>query len=66
MTEKEVDKLIESLGILVVDENSYTRKITRMMLMSIGAKSIFEAADGVAAVTVRWPILRPGRATPLP
>ena len=52
MTEKEIDKLIEGLGILVVDENPYTRKITRMMLMSIGAKSIYEAADGVAALDI--------------
>ena len=54
MTEKDVNKLIESLGILVVDENAYTRKITRMMLTSMGAKLIYEAADGVAAIdTIR-------------
>jgi len=45
-------RLIEGLGILVVDENPYTRKLTRMMLMNVGAKSIFEAADGVAALEV--------------
>jgi len=38
--------------LLVVDENPYTRKLTRMMLMNIGAKSIFEAADGLAALDV--------------
>jgi two-component system, chemotaxis family, chemotaxis protein CheY len=52
MTESDIDKRIESLGVLVVDENPYTRKITRMMLLSIGAKSIYEAADGVAALDV--------------
>jgi two-component system, chemotaxis family, chemotaxis protein CheY len=52
MPGKQSDRLIEQLGILVVDENPYTRKLTRMMLMNIGAKSICEAADGVAALDV--------------
>jgi len=49
---KQLEKLIEPLGLLVVDDNHYMRKITRMMLMNIGAKSIFEAADGVEALDV--------------
>ena len=49
---KQLEKLIERIGLLVVDENPYTRKLTRMMLMNIGAKSIFEAADGLAALDV--------------
>jgi CheY-like chemotaxis protein len=38
-------------GILVVDGDPYTPAL-RMMLMNVGAKSIFEAADGVAALEV--------------
>jgi two-component system, chemotaxis family, chemotaxis protein CheY len=54
MSSKQIEKLIESLGILIVDESLYMRKLTRMMLMNIGAKTIFEAADGVAALdTIR-------------
>ena len=49
---KQLEKLIERLSLLVVDENPYTRKLTRMMLMNIGAKSIFEAADGLSALDV--------------
>jgi CheY-like chemotaxis protein len=49
---KQLEKLIERLGLLVVDENPYTRKLTRTMLMNIGAKSIFEAADGLSALDV--------------
>jgi two-component system, chemotaxis family, chemotaxis protein CheY len=49
---KQIEKLIERLGILVVDENQYMRKLTRMMLMNIGAKAIYEAADGLAALDV--------------
>ncbi len=52
MSAKEIQKLIERLNIVVADQNQYTRKLTRMMLMNIGAKSIYEAADGVAALDV--------------
>jgi two-component system, chemotaxis family, chemotaxis protein CheY len=54
MSAKEIQKLIERLNIVVADQNQYTRKLTRMMLMNIGAKSIYEAADGVTALdTIR-------------
>lgn len=52
MSAKQVEKIIENLGVLVVDENQYTRKLTRMMLLNIGAKTIYEAADGVAALDI--------------
>jgi CheY-like chemotaxis protein len=47
-----LEKLVEPLGLLIVDQNQYMRKLTRMMLMNIGAKSIFEAGDGLAALDV--------------
>src|SRR5262245_50174740 len=50
MSDKHIDKLIEQLGILIVDGSQYTRKLTRMMLMNIGAKTVYEASDGVAAL----------------
>jgi two-component system chemotaxis response regulator CheY len=49
---RKLEKLIEPLAFLVVDADQYMRKLTRMMLMNIGAKSIFEAADGVVALDV--------------
>ena len=52
MSAKQAEKLIEHLGILIVDESQYMRKLTRAMLMNIGAKTIFEAGDGVAALDV--------------
>jgi len=52
MSAKELQKLIERLNIVVADQNQHTRKLTRMMLMNIGAKSIFEAADGLSALDV--------------
>jgi CheY-like chemotaxis protein len=54
MSEKQIEKLIEGLGVLVVDESLYMRKLTRTMLMNIGVKLIYEASDGVAALdTIR-------------
>jgi CheY-like chemotaxis protein len=47
---KQHEKRIERLDLLIVDENQYMRKLTRIMLMNIGAKSIFEASDGVVAL----------------
>ena len=52
MSTKEIQKLIERLNIVVADQNQHTRKLTRMMLMNVGAKSIYEAADGVAALDI--------------
>lgn len=54
MSSQQIEKLIEGLGVLVVDESLYMRKLTRSMLMNIGVKLIYEAADGVAALdTIR-------------
>jgi CheY-like chemotaxis protein len=50
MSAKQFEKVLNSLGILVVDDNPYTRKLLRMMLINLGAKTIYEAADGVAAI----------------
>jgi CheY-like chemotaxis protein len=52
MSPTHIDKLIEGLGILVVDESQYTRKLTRTMLTNIGAKNVYEAADGVSALDI--------------
>jgi two-component system chemotaxis response regulator CheY len=49
-----IDRQIQALNILIVDGNPYMRKVTRMMLMNLGAKSVIEAADGIAALeTIR-------------
>jgi len=47
---KSIEKLIQGLNILVVDANSYMRRLTRMMLTNLGAKSVVEVADGLAAL----------------
>jgi CheY-like chemotaxis protein len=50
MHNKTVDKLLQGLNILIVDGNHYMRRLTRSMLMNLGAKSVIEASDGLAAL----------------
>jgi two-component system chemotaxis response regulator CheY len=50
MSGKMLEKMIQGINILVVDDNAYMRKVTRMMLVNLGAKSVIEAADGLAAL----------------
>jgi len=41
---------IQSLAVLVVDDNQYMRKMIRNLLVNCGVKDIYEAADGIAAL----------------
>jgi len=52
MSNKLARELIQGLGILVVDHNQHQRRLTRMMLTTLGAKSVYEAADGLAALEI--------------
>ena len=54
MPSKPFDAQIQSLNILVVDSNAYMRRLTRTMLVNLGAKSVLEASDGLGALeTIR-------------
>jgi two-component system, chemotaxis family, chemotaxis protein CheY len=50
LTKKDFEKQIQSLSVLVVDDNPYFRKLIRTLLMAIGVKNISEAGDGLAGV----------------
>ena len=50
MANKQIERMIQGLNILVVDDNAYMRRLTRTMLTNLGAKSVLEAADGLAAL----------------
>jgi two-component system chemotaxis response regulator CheY len=52
MSNKIARELIQGLGILIVDHNLHMRRLTRMMLTTLGAKSVYEAADGLAALEI--------------
>jgi two-component system chemotaxis response regulator CheY len=41
---------IQSLAVLVVDDNLYMRKMIRNLLVNCGIKDIYEANDGIAAL----------------
>jgi len=44
------DKLVQSLAVLVVDDNQYMRKVIRNILVNLGVKNVHEAADGIAGL----------------
>jgi two-component system, chemotaxis family, chemotaxis protein CheY len=50
MNDKSAEELIQDLSVLVVDSNSYMRRLTRTMLTNLGAKLVLEASDGLAAL----------------
>ena len=45
-----VDKLIQSISVLIVEDNQYMRKVVRNILVNIGVKNVHEAADGIAGL----------------
>lgn len=50
MTNAPIMQLLSNLNILLVDHNAYMRRVTRMMLVNIGARSVIEATDGLNAI----------------
>jgi CheY-like chemotaxis protein len=47
---KQVEKVVHSLNVLVVDDSQFMRKLVRNLLVNIGVKNIYEAADGIAGL----------------
>lgn len=45
-----VNKLIQSISVLIVEDNQYMRKVVRNILVNIGVKNIHEAGDGIAGL----------------
>jgi two-component system, chemotaxis family, chemotaxis protein CheY len=45
-----VEKLVQSLTVLIIDDNQYMRKVVRNLLVNIGVKNIHEAVDGIAGL----------------
>lgn len=50
MANKQIEKMLQGLNILVVDDNAYMRRLTRTMLTNLGGRSVLEASDGLAAL----------------
>src|ERR1700733_3385058 len=49
-SKKQIENIIQSLAVLVVDDNQYMRKMIRALLVNCGVKDIYEANDGIAAL----------------
>jgi CheY-like chemotaxis protein len=47
---KRVEKLVQSVAVLVIDDNQYMRKVIRNLLVNLGVKHIHEAGDGIAGL----------------
>jgi CheY-like chemotaxis protein len=45
-----IDQIIQSLKVLVVDDELYMRKVIRALLMAIGVKQIHDANDGLSGL----------------
>lgn len=50
VTKTDLDKMLSSLNVLIVDGNQFMRKTVRTLLMNVGVKNAKEAGDGVAAL----------------
>ncbi len=47
LSKADIEILLQNLGVLVVEDNQFMRKIVRTMLVNIGVRDIYEAADGI-------------------
>jgi CheY-like chemotaxis protein len=47
---RHVEFRIQQMRVLVVDDNTFTRKVVRSLLNNIGVKKVYEAADGIAGL----------------
>jgi two-component system, chemotaxis family, chemotaxis protein CheY len=47
---RDVATLLQSLRVLVVEDNSFTRKVNRGLLAHLGVRTIHEAPDAIAGL----------------
>jgi len=50
LTKSELEAAIKSLGILIIDDSQFMRKIVRNLLLNVGVKEVYEAGDGIAGL----------------
>src|SRR4051812_1161982 len=50
MATNRIDRLVQSITVLIVEDNQYMRKVIRNILVNIGVKNIHEAGDGIAGL----------------
>ena len=47
---KQIEAVLESTKVLIVDDEPYMRKVVRSLLLFVGVKKIHEASDGIAGL----------------
>ena len=45
-----IESLVQSVEVLIIDDNQYMRKVVRNLLVNLGVKTLYEAADGIAGL----------------
>jgi two-component system chemotaxis response regulator CheY len=50
LTKKQIEAVIQSLSVLVVDDNPFMRKTIRVLLANVGVKTMYEAVDGISGL----------------
>jgi two-component system chemotaxis response regulator CheY len=50
ISKKDLERLLQALTVLVIDDNPFMRRMVRTLLMNIGVKDVHEAADGIAGL----------------
>ena len=50
ISKKDLERLLQSLTVLIVDDNPFMRRMIRTLLMNIGVKDVHEAVDGIAGL----------------
>jgi CheY-like chemotaxis protein len=45
-----VERLVQTIQVLIVEDNQYMRKVVRNLLTNLGVKNVHEAADGIAGL----------------
>ncbi len=47
---KELEQLVASQRVLIIDDEHYSRKVIRALLQTVGIKQIYEASDGLSGL----------------
>jgi two-component system chemotaxis response regulator CheY len=50
LSKSEIETVVQSLRVLVVDNSQFMRRIVRTLLLNVGVKEVYEAADGLAGL----------------
>jgi CheY-like chemotaxis protein len=50
LSKTDMEFLIQNLGVLVVEDNQFMRKVVRNLLVNIGVREVYEASDGIAGL----------------